>query len=155
MSYAKHMPWVQEVARTDAGLASELRIAIMRLRRRLAAERVPGNELSAGAMSVLGVLVRNGELTIGELAAAERVQPPSMTRTVTCLEQEGFVQRQPHESDKRVVVVSLTDQGHRTVQAERKRRDAWLAQRLKTLAPDERETLRAAIPILERLASTD
>lgn len=155
MSYAKHMPSVQEVARTDAGLASELRIAIMRLRRRLAAERVPGNELSAGAMSVIGVLVRNGELTIGELAAAERVQPPSMTRTVTCLEQEGFVQRKPHESDKRVVVVSLTDQGHKTVQAERKRRDAWLAQRLKTLAPAERETLRAAIPILERLASTD
>ena len=86
MSYATDMPTVEKVARTDAGLASELRLSVMRLRRRLADERHPDNELSLGAMAVLGALYRNGDLTVGELAAHEHVQPPSMTRTVNCLE---------------------------------------------------------------------
>ena len=80
MSYANDMPTLEMAARTDAGLASELRLSVMRLRRRLANERHPDNPLSMGAMAVLGCLFRNGDLTVGELAALERVQPPSMTR---------------------------------------------------------------------------
>ena len=149
------MPTVEKVAKTDAGLAAELRVSVMRLRRRLASERHPDNELSLGAMSVLGALYRNGDLSIGELAQFERVQPPSMTRTVNCLEQEGFVARRPHESDGRQVLVGLTESGRARVLADRERRDAWLAQRLRALTPDERAVLRQAAPILEALAQKD
>ena len=104
-------PTVEKAVRTDAGLASQLRLSVMRLRRRLANERHPDNELSLGAMAVLGSLYRHGELTVGELATLERVQPPSMTRTVTCLEDVGHVGRRRHETDGRQVVVALTDTG--------------------------------------------
>ncbi len=127
----------------------------MRLRRRLANERHPDNELSLGAMAVLGCLYRNGELSVGELAAQERVQPPSMTRTVNCLEDGGYVARRPHETDRRQVVVVLSDLGRETVLADRARRDAWLARKLKDLTAEERAVLRRAAPILEELAQKD
>ena len=149
------MPTVETVARTDAGLASELRLAVMRLRRRLANERHPGNELSMGAMAVLGALHRQGDLTVGELAAHERVKAPSMTRTVNCLEQGGHVVRRPHASDGRQVLVSLSEKGRTTLLADRRRRDEWLARRLRDLTPEERAVLRRAAPILHRLAQED
>jgi DNA-binding MarR family transcriptional regulator len=142
-------------ARTDSGLASELRLSVMRLRRRLANERHPDNPLSMGAMAVLGCLFRNGDLTIGELAAHERVQPPSMTRTVNALEQGGYVTRRAHETDGRHVVVALSAPGRTTLLADRARRDAWLARRLRELTSDERDVLRRAAPLLERLATAD
>ena len=91
MSYANDMPTVEKVARTQAGLAAELRFSVMRLRRRLARQQHPDNPLGLNAMAVLGALYRTGDLTVGELATEERVQPPSMTRTVNCLEEGGFV----------------------------------------------------------------
>jgi len=126
----------------------------MRLRRRLSQERDPGNELSLGQMAVLALLHRHGAMAIGELAGHDRVQPPSMTRTVSCLEETGCVVRRAHEADGRLVVVELTDLGRETLLADRRRRDAWLAQRLADLTPDQRATLRAAIPILEGLATS-
>jgi DNA-binding MarR family transcriptional regulator len=147
-------PTVEKAARTDAGLASQLRLSVMRLRRRLANERHPDNELSLNTMAVLGSLYRHGALTVGELAALERVQPPSMTRTVTCLEELGHVSRRKHETDGRQVVVELTDTGRTTVLADRRSRDAWLARRLTELTPHERAVLREAAPILERLSSS-
>jgi DNA-binding MarR family transcriptional regulator len=155
MSYANDMPTVEKVSRTQAGLASELRFSVMRLRRRLANQGHPDNPLSLNAMAVLGALYRNGELTIGELAAHERVQPPSMTRTVNCLEEGGYVARRPHETDGRQVVVTLSETGRETLLADRDRRDAWLATRLRDLSADERAVLRQAAPILERLARSD
>jgi len=149
------MPTVTSVARTDAGLAAELRLSVMRLRRRLANERHPDNELSLGAMAVLGCLYRNGELSVGELAAQERVQPPSMTRTINCLEEGGYVARRRHETDGRQVVVVLSDLGRETVLADRARRDAWLALKLTDLTAEERAVLRQAAPILEQLAQKD
>jgi DNA-binding MarR family transcriptional regulator len=149
------MPTVEKVARTDAGLAAELRLGVMRLRRRLASERHPDNELSLNQMGVLGVLARRGAMTVGELASAEKVQPPSMTRTVNCLEESGDVVKRPHETDRRQVVVEISEQGHDRVLADRARRDAWLAQRLRELTPDERAVLRRAAPILDRLAQKD
>src|ERR671912_830322 len=141
--------------RTDAGLASELRAGVMRLRRRLALERHPDNDLSIGQMVVLGLLVRLGDQTVGDLARAERVQPPSMTRTVNCLEADGYVERRPHDTDGRQVVVSPTEAGRAAVLADRQRRDAWLAQQLRGLPPAERATLREAAPLLARLAVAD
>ena len=149
------MPTVEKVARTDAGLASELRLSVMRLRRRLTNERDPDNDLSIPVMAVLGALFRHGELTVGELAALERVQPPTMTRKVTFLEEGGYVTRGPHETDGRVVVVTLTERGRATVVADRKRRDEWLARQLRDLTSQEREVLRAAAPILQRLSECD
>lgn len=149
------MPTVQQAARTDSGLAAELRISVMRLRRRLANERHPDNELSLNAMAVLGLLHRNGELTVGELAALERVQPPSMTRTVNCLEEGGYVARRPHDTDGRQVLVVLSDLGREKVLADRARRDAWLARRLRDLTPEERAVLRKAAPILDQLSQKD
>jgi len=149
------MSTVQKVARSNAGLAAELRISVMRLRRRLSNERHPDNELSLGAMAVLGCLHRNGELTVGELAGHERVQPPSMTRTVNCLEEGGYVTRRPHDTDGRQVVVALSARGRDVVLADRARRDAWLAQGLMDLTAEERAVLRKAAPILEQLAQKD
>jgi DNA-binding MarR family transcriptional regulator len=147
------MPTVEKVARTDTGLASTLRISVAKLSRRLRAERDPDNELSVGQLSVLAALFREGDRTIGWLAAHERVQPPSMTRTVTNLEEGGYVVRRPHETDGRQVVVSLARKGETTLLTDRKRREAWLAQRLRELTPEERSLLREAAPILEKLGS--
>lgn len=145
-------PTAARVARTDAGLASVLRVSVMRLRRRLVSERDPHNDLGIGQMAVLGALHRYGESTIGALADFEKVRPPSMTRTVSCLAEAGHVRRRACEADKRQVLVELTEQGRRVLEADRRRRDAWLAQRLAELTREEREVLRAAAPILERLA---
>jgi DNA-binding MarR family transcriptional regulator len=147
------MPTPEKVARTDTGLASALRISVARLSRRLRSERDPDNELlPVGQLSVLGLLNRFGDRTVGELAALESVQPPSMTRTVNCLVEGGYAVRHKNESDGRQVVVALSEKGRETLANDRRRRDAWLAQRLRELTPEERSVLREAAPIIERLA---
>jgi DNA-binding MarR family transcriptional regulator len=154
MSYAKDMtPTVESVSRTDAGLSSELRLGVIRLARRLRSERDPANPLSVAQISVLGVLRRSGEITLGELAAHERVQPPSMTRTVNALVEAGYVVRRASETDGRVVLLDLSDRGRETLQADRRRRDVWLARRLADLTSDERDLLRRVAPLIERLAT--
>ena len=150
MSYAKDMP--ATIVRTDSGLASELRLGVMRLARRLRLERAD-DAMSLNQLAVMGTLERHGRMSVGELAAHEKVRPPSMTRTVACLEESGHVQRAPHETDGRQVVVELTEVGRARVIADRRRREAWLAQRLKELTKSERDVLRAAVPILDRLAA--
>jgi DNA-binding MarR family transcriptional regulator len=155
MSYANDMsPTVEAASRSDTGLASELRFSVARLSRRLRNEREPGNPLSVAALSALGILFREGECTIGALAAHERVQPPSMTRTVNCLVEDGYAVRRANETDGRQVLVDLTEQGREILLADRRRRDAWLAQRLRELTPDERALLREAAPLIQRLATS-
>src|SRR3954451_8295638 len=147
-------PDVESVTRTDAGLASQLRVSIARLARRLRNERDPDNPLGVGSISVLGVLLRHGEQTIGQLAAHERVQPPSMTRTVHCLVDDGYALRRPSETDGRSTLVDISERGRQILLADRRRREAWLARRLKDLTPDERDLLRQVAPLIERLASS-
>ena len=148
------MPTLESAARTDAGLASELRLSVARLTRRLRAEREPDNPLSVASLSALGVLFREGECSLGTLAAHERVQPPSMTRTVNCLVEQGYMSRRPHATDGRQVLVDITEKGREVLLADRRRRDAWLARRLRELTPDERDLLRQAAPLIQRLATT-
>jgi len=148
------MPTLETATRTDTGLASQLRVSVMRLARRLRSEREPGNELSTAQISVLGVLIREGESTLGQLAAHERVQPPSMTRTVNSLADEGYVVRRTSAEDGRLVLIALSEKGRETLIADRRRRDAWLARELKALTPDERDLLRRVAPLIERLATT-
>ena len=137
--------------RSNAALASSLRNSVMRLSRRLRIERA-STDLSLNQLAVLGTLHRRGPLSVGELAAAERVQPPSMTRTVNCLCDVGLARREPHPSDRRQVVVHLTEDARRVLDEDRRRRDAWLARQLPDLTSDERRLLRQVAPILERLA---
>jgi DNA-binding MarR family transcriptional regulator len=146
-------PSVEKLARTDAGLASALRESVARLGRRLRTERDPGLDLGLGALSVLGLLYRHGPQTAGQLADRERVQPPSMTRTVGCLVDGGYAVRRRHETDGRQVVVEISELGRETVERQRNRRDAWLALRLKELTAEERAVLRQAAPLLERIAT--
>jgi DNA-binding MarR family transcriptional regulator len=148
-------PSVQKVSRSDAGLASSLRVSVARLNRRLRTERGDSDpQVSVGGIAVLALLYRDGDRTIGQLAAAERVQPPSMTRTVTCLERDGLVERLQNPDDGRQVVIRLSPPGHDALMADRRRRDAWLNNRLRELTADDRAVLRAAAPILERLSNS-
>ena len=146
-------PTVEEITRTDAGLASQLRVSVMRLARRLRNERNADNPLGVGSISVLGLLLRHGESTVGQLAAHERVQPPSMTRTVSFLVDEGYAVRRPSETDGRSTLVEISDTGREILLADRRRRDAWLARQLKDLTPEERELLREVVPLIEKLAT--
>jgi DNA-binding MarR family transcriptional regulator len=136
-----------------AGLAAELRVALLRSARRLRAEKSDA-DLSDGQYSVLAVLDRDGPLTPGELAGHERVQPPSMTRTLATLADLGLVSRDEHPGDRRQVLVALTAEGTATLRETRRRRDAWLARRLAELTPAERATLAAASDILVRIAAS-
>jgi DNA-binding MarR family transcriptional regulator len=141
--------------RTDAGLANGLRISVSRLARRLRVERAGGlaeSALSDTQVTVLAVLERQIAMTPGELAEHEKVQPPSMTRVIAALEERGLVRRAPHPTDRRQVVLTVTGEGKRLVNHFRRRRDAWLAMRLRELTPQERAALRAAAPILEKLS---
>jgi DNA-binding MarR family transcriptional regulator len=89
----------------------------------------------------------------GELAAHERVQPPSMTRVVVALEGMGLVTRTPHPTDGRQVIIGLTPAADELLSAEARAREAWLSERLHELAPEEREVLREAAVIIDKLAS--
>jgi DNA-binding MarR family transcriptional regulator len=144
--------------RSDVGLATALRISVSRLARRLRVERTaqgtPESELSDTQFAALSALERHSAMTPGELAEHEKVQPPSMTRVIAVLEERGLVMRAPHLTDRRQVVLTVTDEGRAVVQRARRRRDAWLAKRLKELSPQERATLRAAAPILEKLSQS-
>ena len=134
-----------------AELASIMRVSVMRLSRRLRAERSDAG-LTLTQIATLGTLDRHGPLTPRELAEHEKVQPPSMTRVLAHLEELGLIDRTPHESDGRQHLVSLTASAQALLKEDRRRREAWLAQRLAELTPSERDLLRAAAPLLERLS---
>ncbi len=148
----------QPGTQSDAGLATALRISISRLARRLRVERLGlgGTEtvLSDIQLAALAALDRHQAMTPGELAEHEKVQPPSMTRVIAVLEERNLIQRAAHPTDRRQVVLTVTAEGRALVNRVRRRREAWLAQRLEELTPQERTTLRAAAPILEKLSQS-
>ena len=137
--------------RSNAGLANALRPSVMRLARRLRQMRDDSLDLNSNQLSAMGVLLNHGDLPMGELAALEKMQPPSMTRIVNGLEERGLVTRQPDPHDRRSARVSLTDDGRQILLADRRRRDEWLALRIAELDPDERDVLRQCVRILEKV----
>jgi DNA-binding MarR family transcriptional regulator len=143
-------------SRSDAGLATSLRISVSRLARRLRVERIAQgtaeHALSDTQLAALAALERHTAMSPGELAEHEKVQPPSMTRVIAALEASGLVTRMPHLTDRRQVVLTVTPEGREVVNHARRRKEAWLAMRLKELSPEDRAVLRAAAPILERLS---
>jgi DNA-binding MarR family transcriptional regulator len=146
MSYANDMP-------SASALAGDLRIAVGRASRRIRSERGAAG-LTDPQFTVLAWLTKEGPLTPGQLAERERIQPPSMTRTVNGLVELGLVAKTEHPTDGRQVVVSLTEAGVAEVRETRRRRDAWLAGRLATLTPDERTLLVDAAELLRRIAAS-
>ena len=96
-----------------------------------------------------------GPITLGRLAASERVTPPGITRMVAALEELGLVRREADPADRRIARVSLTAEGRRTVQRTRTRKTAYLAKQLRKLDQSELAILREALPVLERLLEDD
>jgi DNA-binding MarR family transcriptional regulator len=131
--------------------AALLREAIGRMNRRLRQTR-PMGDVTLAQISALQSLETAGALTPRELSDVERVRPPTMTRIVARLEERGLVQRTPHPSDGRQVILAPSPAGRQLLDGYRRARDEWLAQRLAQLTAEERETLRRAADILDRIA---
>jgi DNA-binding MarR family transcriptional regulator len=132
-------------------LASELRIVLGQLMRRLRAEH--RFSLSQGA--VLGRLDREGTMSIGDMAVAERVRPQSMTQTIADLEADGLIERRADPADGRRTLVGLTDGGRRTLQEDRRRREGWLAESIAgDLSAQEQQVLVQSLALLRRLAES-
>jgi DNA-binding MarR family transcriptional regulator len=139
---------------TIADLASALRPSLLRLTRLVRNQRADLS-VSLTELSALGTLRKHGPMSAGELAAHERVQPPSMTKVIASLEQRGLAVREAHPRDRRSAIIALTTAGRELLDSERRRRDAWLSQRLARLTPDERALVRDVIPVLEKLAENE
>jgi len=130
-------------------LASELRIVLGQLMRRLRAE----HRFSLSQGEVLGRLDREGTRSIVDLALAVRVRPQSMTQTISDLEGDGLVARCADPADGRRTLVELTEQGRETLEADRRKREGWLASALtEDLSAAEQQVLARAIALLRRLA---
>ena len=130
-------------------LAARLRLGITRLARRLRQEAEAG--ITPSMLSALSSVERQGPLTMRDLCSLERVQPPTMTRIVAGLVEDGLVERDADPNDGRVVWVKVTASGRRLLERSRGRKDAYLARALRSLGPGELETLEDAAGLLERL----
>jgi DNA-binding MarR family transcriptional regulator len=133
-------------------LASELRLAVHRLTRRLR-QQTTDDGLTLTQLSALSVIWREGPLTAGDLAAKEQVRPPSITRVLIGLEALGLIQRAENPRDGRQVLVRITEAGEHHLQEHIRLRELWLVRRLSELTDDERELLALAGNLLDRLAA--
>jgi DNA-binding MarR family transcriptional regulator len=138
------------VSDTDARLASDLSLAVMRLARQLRF-RNPSSPVTLSQLSALATLANEGAMTPGALAIRERVRPPSMTRVIASLADMGLVERAPHPVDGRQVLVTVSQSGAELVKAARRARQEWLAERLATLNSDQRGLLRNASDLISTL----
>jgi DNA-binding MarR family transcriptional regulator len=137
----------------DSALASALRLSVVRLNRRLRGQRAD-HSITLTQLAALSTLKKHGPLTPGELAAYEKVQPPSMTRVLAALEERGLVDRSPHPSDGRQALVELTEAGRDLLEQEVRMREAWLSRRLAELTAEERAVLSAASELIDRLVAS-
>ncbi|MGD0749355.1 MAG: MarR family transcriptional regulator [Acidimicrobiales bacterium] len=140
---------VPPVQSTDEEVAGRLRMAVNRLQRRLRQESLGG--LSPAQASALGSVHRHGGPTLGELAAMEQVQPPTMTRIVASLAEAGMVTRVADVNDRRSARVRSTPLGERTLERMRTRKNAFLVRRLGELGPDEQRQAAELVALLEHL----
>lgn len=142
-------PGLDSGLESEAELAARLRLAVLRLARRLRGQTE--GDVSASQLSALSSLGRCGPLTLGELSAVERVKPPTMTRIIASLEEMGMVTRTVDPADRRVTRVDLTDLARRFLDSSRHRKDAYLASRLHALSAEDHAALERAAGILEKL----
>jgi len=130
-------------------LAADLRLVVGRLSRRLRQHGESG--ITASLLSALWTIERLQPVSLGDLAEAERVQPPTVTRVVAKLEDTALVAREEEPSDRRVSRVRLTPEGQRLLDRTRRLRTAYLARRLRSVAPRDRQVLRSAVEILTQV----
>jgi DNA-binding MarR family transcriptional regulator len=138
------------VKANSAHVASELRVVLGQLMRRLRAE----HRFPLGHGAVLGRLDREGPQSVSDLSAKERVRPQSMAQTVAELEGDGLVARRPDPGDGRRQLVELTAEGTAALHADRRRREGWLAEAIADLEADEQAVVREAVDLLRRLAES-
>src|SRR4051812_19395824 len=142
------------MAKPNTDLVKSLRSSISRMARE---QRAHGNTARMGMAPLLALLTlsKEGPMTPTELATREKVRKPSITRVLAYLENEGLVQREPHPTDGRQVIMVVTPAGTDRLDQDRRQIDAWYASRLGELSPSELEILAKAAPILERLAGIE
>ncbi len=131
-------------------IASRLRFAVARFNRLLHQQGV--GELTLSLQSALATIANHGPINLSELASIERVAPPTVTKMIGRLEDAGLVHRVADPDDGRATLVSCTDAGEAWMSTSRSRRNAWLADRLASLSPDELQSLASSIDVLESLA---
>jgi DNA-binding MarR family transcriptional regulator len=134
-------------------LAAVLRLSATRLARRLRRESSTG--LSPSQLSALATIERHGTVTLGFLAEREQVAPPTVTKVVARLEADGLIERRADGSDRRISRVTTTPEGDALLAATRRRKDAWLADRIRRLDDDQRARLAAALDVLDLLTSEE
>jgi DNA-binding MarR family transcriptional regulator len=141
-----------EPDRTLTDSAAQLRMAIVRTARRLRQEAATeAGGLTPTSTATLASIDRFGPLTPSELADIERVKRPTMTRTLGCLEREGLIERTPDPADGRSALIAVNAAGRERLRRLRSRKNAYLARRMRDLAPEEVETLGRAAEILDRM----
>ena len=138
---------------SQAELAARLRLVVMRLARRLR-QQAP-EALSPSQLSVLSTLESHGPLTPTELAAAERVKPPTITRVAAILEEAGLVRRKSDPGDRRSSRVELTARGRELIERDRRRKTAYLAKQIAKLSEEEVRALNRAVELIERMAEEE
>jgi len=144
------MPVMQRASIPDTEeLASRLRLGVTRLSRRLRQQAEPG--ITQSCLAALATIDVHGPMTIGDLCAHEQVRPPTMTRVVASLVQSGFVERHCDPADRRVAWVRTTAEGAKVLHRSRRRKEAFLAKRLRALEPGQLAALEEAVGILEGL----
>jgi DNA-binding MarR family transcriptional regulator len=132
-------------------LAGQLRLSVVRLNRRLRSQRTD-ESVSLTQISAMATLHQCGPMTPSELAASERVRPPSMTRVIAALEESGLVSRRDHPTDGRQSIIELTAEGEQLLADEASARERWLNKRLAELTEEERATLAKAAALIDRMA---
>ena len=137
------------MTRERSEVADRLGMAITRLAR--LRRQQAGDDLTPTMRAAVGTIAREGPLTLGELAASEQVAPPTITKVVAKLEDRGLVEREADPTDRRVARVVLSDRGERWLEADRRRRHAWLADRIDKLDASDRERLVRAVDAIESL----
>jgi DNA-binding MarR family transcriptional regulator len=134
-------------------LASRLRLTVARTARRLRQEA--GGGLSPTLVSALASIENHGPLTPSELADRERIKRPTATRLIGSLEESRLVGRTADPADGRSSLIAVTPEGRDLLRTLRTRKDAYLAQRLRALSAEDRETLARAVDLLERMLEED
>jgi DNA-binding MarR family transcriptional regulator len=130
-------------------VADSLRSTLIRLGNALRRERIAG--VSPQQVGLLVSIKHRPGVTVGDLAADDKVSTAAMSKRITRLERDGLVARAPSEADRRCIGLTLTEEGQRTLRRVRSRRTAWLATRLSALSADELAAVEAAAEPLARL----
>ena len=137
----------------DPELLARLSLSVTRLARILRQQEEARPTPAAAA--ALATIVRDGPISLGDLALAERVSPSTITKIVSRLESDGVIERVIDPSDRRVHRVQLSPEGRRSIDLYRTRRNAWLSDQLASLDAEHRDRIGAAVELLERLTASE